>query len=373
MIRKNGKSYEVRVYDPATKKNRYVGMRRRWGDARQLERDKETEFREAFEAERRGDEPEEIRTCREYARRWLRVKHGPGTRRPARSTLKFNDERLRLFLRKYGDRRLDGGISRREALDWALQNPNHAKVASAMFNDAIDDMLCSGNPFANRRQEKAKGRQHITPLTEQEVDRLAAIAGRMWKGYGRVVHAWIIYLAWVGCRPQEMASAEWPHLDLEAGRVRIRRVKPPYKTHSVVLPDRAAAAIVEMNAERSGRVFETVQGKPLDKGSWHYYWDPVRKAFLAEVEERHPERATAILNGRPDFDLYELRHFCGSVMADRGATAQDIAHQLGNSAKVCEETYIHTFEDRANQRNADLLNQPVVSLDEHRRRKDRGA
>jgi len=47
-------------------------------------------------------------------------------------------------------------------------------------------------------------------------------------------------------------------------------------------------------------------------------------------------------------------------MADRGASARDIAHQLGNSVEVCEATYIHRYRDRINARNRQLLEQPVV-------------
>jgi hypothetical protein len=64
-----------------------------------------------------------------------------------------------------------------------------------------------------------------------------------------------------------------------------------------------------------------------------------------------------------------LRHFVASVMADRGASARDIAHQLGNSVEVCEATYIHGYRDRINERNRQLLERPVlVDLDARRKR-----
>jgi hypothetical protein len=56
-------------------------------------------------------------------------------------------------------------------------------------------------------------------------------------------------------------------------------------------------------------------------------------------------------------------------MADRGASARDIAHQLGNSVEVCEATYIHGYRDRINERNRQLLERPVlVDLDARRKR-----
>jgi integrase len=51
-------------------------------------------------------------------------------------------------------------------------------------------------------------------------------------------------------------------------------------------------------------------------------------------------------------DAYELRHFCGSHLADLGVSAQDIAHQLGHTdgGRKAQEVYIHTYEDRARDR-----------------------
>jgi hypothetical protein len=72
-----------------------------------------------------------------------------------------------------------------------------------MYNDALDDEVCKGNPFANRRQEQARGRKDIKPITEDEVSELAQIGLEMWGAYGTVVAGWITFGAWVGCRPGE--------------------------------------------------------------------------------------------------------------------------------------------------------------------------
>ena len=52
----------------------------------------------------------------------------------------------------------------------------------------------------------------------------------------------------------------------------------------------------------------------------------------------------------PTITPYDLRHFCGSLLADRGLQARDIAEQLGNSAEVCERVYVHVYADRARDR-----------------------
>ena len=101
------------------------------------------------------------------------------------------------------------------------------------------------------------------------------------------------------------------------------------------------------------------------RGALRYHWDPVRSAFRKTVT---PERWGELLGGQDNLDFYVLRHFVASVMADRGASARDIAHQLGNSVEVCEATYIHGYRDRINDRNRRLLERPVVvDLDARRK------
>lgn len=352
----------VYVYDPRVGRKRYVGSRRLERDAKQLFRDKSDEFAAL------SGRPRRARSVREYALRWLDVKHGEGTRRPSATTRQVNDGLLRPFLREFGDRRLDGGISRAEALDWALRHPTNAKAVSAMFNDAVDDMLAAANPFANRRQPESRGRRDIDPITEEEVERLGELALRIWgeRTYGLVVRGWVLFSAWVGTRPGETFSREWRHLDFDQGLVTVERIKGRKQVDTVVLPDRAAAAVLAMPVRREGLVFRSIRGKPITKGSSRYGWDPVRKAFMAELSA---ERRRELLAGREDLDIYELRHFCGSIMADRGLTEFDIAHQLGNSPEVCRETYIHTYVDRANDRVKMALNDTIASLDAHRKRK----
>ena len=354
----------VEVYDPLRVRNVYVGRRKFERDAKALLREKEREF-----ASQDRSAPMSIR---EYAERWLELKHGPRTRRPAPSTRVHNRVMLRPFLDAHGDQALDGGIGRAEALDWAARHAYNAYPVSAMFNDAVDDQLCRGTPFANRRQQQSRERKDIHPLTEEEVDRLAEIARERWgqRTYGLVARAWVLFGAWVGCRPGETFGVEADDLNLDAGEVTIRRVKKRGATHPtdiVVLAEAAKRAILDLpEIHLTGPLFRTVTGRPMVRGALRYHWDPVRSAFRKTVT---PERWAELLGGQDNLDFYVLRHFVASVMADRGASARDIAHQLGNSVEVCEATYIHGYRDRINDRNRRLLERPVVvELDARRTR-----
>lgn len=346
-VRWNRGAYEVKVYNPRAKRLVYVGRRKLEKDAKKLFREKTDEFQ--------GEQPSTL-TVRAYATDWLEHHHGPGTRRPARTTLQVNEGNLRGFLEEFGDRQLDGGIGRKEALRWSKSRPHVAKTISAMFNDAVDDEECRGNPFANRKHKRSSERRLIAPISQAELDALAGIAERHWgaDGYGQIAKAWVLFAAWVGCRPGETFKVALRDVDCHRKLVSIKRVKPPYATDIVVIP---AAAMDQLSAVRhllpqEGPMFRTVTGRPMVKGSLSFHWTPIAAAFRQTVTE---ERWAALTEGQPSFAIYSLRHRVASVMADRGASARDIAEQLGNTPEVCERTYIHPFSEDVRERNRKLL------------------
>jgi hypothetical protein len=109
---------------------------------------------------------------------------------------------------------------------------------------------------------------------------------------------------------------------------------------------------------RTGLLFPSVSGKAMNKGSSRYYWDPVRKAFETKIT---PERRAALLNGRPDLDLYECRHFIASQIVARGGNEYDVSAMLGNTPEVARETYIHEYRDQRNDRLRGLLDSGTVT------------
>lgn len=272
--------------------------------------------------------------------RWLR----DGSRRWEPSTAVHNAERIRAFDRDFGPRWLDS-ISPSEALDWSHAHRGNVPVVRAMFNHAGRLGLAGRNPFAELRLDQSRGRRDLIPITEGELHELAdkalAIHG---PDFGPIFRAAVLFLAYVGCRPGELRAVTWADLDVSKSEVRISRQRrtdgiaaPKNKrARTVVLPAPAVDALLSMH-RRMGVpwVFTSVTGKQLSQGTFRYAWVPVAAAA-----------------GRSDMDPYELRHFCGSHLADRGLTGQDIAHQLGHTdgGKLAQELYIHIYEDRAKER-----------------------
>lgn len=369
---KNG-ARQVFVYDPAAGKKVYVGSRvklRGPGGAEELEREKAAEFAAAAAA---GPAPAAGLSTGQWAAEWLEHHHGPGTRRTAPTTRQVNELNLRPFLKEFADRPIDGGITRSEALRWARKHPHNAKSVSAMFNDAVDEERCTGNPFANRRQPQGRERKHIHPLTAEEVDRLAQIALTTWgeDGYGKVARAWVLFGAWVGTRPGETFRVERQHLDFDAGEVRVRRIKKrgnTYPVDTIVLPRVVVAALTTLSLPTVGPIFTTVHGRAIEKGALRYYWDPIRAGFRQTVTN---DRWAELLDGTEDgknLDFYTLRHHCASQIVAAGGNEYDVSAQLGNSPEVARETYIHDYADERRARNRRFLDgADVVDLTARRK------
>lgn len=360
--KKNG-AYEVSVYNPALGRKVYVGRRKLERDAKDLFMEKTKQFRK---------QPPTTLTIRAYAEVWIRDHHGPNTRRPKERTRTLNEQHLRSFLNEFGDRLMDGGISRKEALSWSRSRHHNAKTVSAMFNDAIDEEICAANPFANRRHRRSKERKGIAPITETELETIAGIALEHYgpDGYGIVARAWVLFAAWVGCRPGETFSVPLRDVDIPDGLVTVKRVKPPYSTDTIVLARAAGDALRDAmpHLATEGPMFRTVTGKAMVGHSPANYWQPVRDKFEAKTDR---DRWLALLGGQDSFDLYSLRHFCASIIVDRGGNEYDGAKQLGNTPEVFREHYMHDYKDRVLERNRRLLDQPaVVDLDAARARRD---
>lgn len=351
MIRKKGKRYEVWVYNPAIGRKTYVGTYQKRGPATQPGSARHAEIQ--AEQQFHGTHVH-AGTIQAWADRWL--KEHP---RAELTTNEHNQANLKSFLAEFGDRRLDG-LSKAEAKRVAEQRPHVARTASAMYNDAIRYLegFQGANPFA-RLVTEGRGRQDITPLSEGEVRRLGEISVEVHGVlFGACFEALILFAAWTGCRPGEIAGLRWSDLDFDAGVLLVERQRrkdgltlpKTGRRREIIMPAQAADAVRGMPVRDMEWLFTTPTGCPYGKGSWGYYWRPVRDAFERELDGRHWLSRRLAVDPGDHLALYELRHFCGSLLADRGCTARDIAVQLGNSERVCERVYVHPYRDRARAR-----------------------
>jgi hypothetical protein len=147
--------------------------------------------------------------------------------------------------------------------------------------------------------------------------------------------------------------------------VRVTRVKGRKQTEWIVLPSAVQLAIKNMPPPLDpGPAVPDGRGLVMDrKGALHYHWSPIRAAFRQTVTDERWEELRAGQSDQRSLDFYALRHFCASIIVDRGGNEYDVAHQLGNTPEVARKVYIHGYRDRVNARNADRLNNVVEEVD----------
>ena len=343
----------VYVYDPAKPSGkRYVGSSADMAECRLLEA--EGQVKVLKDARDKPVTRAKGWTVDAFAEHFLTAYHGPGTNRPEPTTRRHNEQCIKQFRADHGSRLLSA-IDRETATALAVAHPYQAQAVAAMFAEAFDKGHIPVNPFARLGIRPGRGRADIDPLTETEVAALITFAG------------------WTGLRPGELCALDWVNVDLRNSEVRVDRLignrrndgtlGPPKhkKGRRVVLAQPAVDALRTL-PRRPGAVFRTPTEKPIRPNNFRYWWMPVRSAFLHDLPADHwlPRRLMA--DPKDHLDVYELRHFAGSLMADRGLSSHDIALQMGNTPAVAERTYLHPHHDRVRDRVRAALHGNVTPL-----------
>ena len=331
MIRKRGKTYAVRVYDPQAKNNqRWVGTFPTHAEAREAERTAETAIAPSARA----------RTVGEWVAVWLRdyQRSAPATRR----TYAYATKRIVTDIGEKRLDRIDRPTARRLANEW----PNQvSRVARTLFADATRDGLIALNPFTDLRLETPKGRKDLTALSEDEIAALASAAVKALGPYGPEFAAAVTFLGYVGCRPGELCALRHADLDATKGEIAIRfsldgqggeKAPKNGKPRVVVVPPPALQAALSV-ARRldSPYLFHSARGKRLSKLTLSYNFRLVRAAWHAA-------------GGREKVEPYELRHAAATNLMHRGLPPHVVAAQLGHSdgGALVQRLYGHPEEGR---------------------------
>ena len=162
----------------------------------------------------------EAKRARERARERLREPHSKGITlavfwerwttdplfaRPKDSTNIHNRERTRLFVERYGSRRID--LVDDEIMgEWLAGGGRYGTVPAlrAMFNDAASakaGRLVRQNPFAQLGISRGPGRRHQQPPSEEQVWKLIRCAREL---ACPSFAAWLQVAAFTGLRPGEL-------------------------------------------------------------------------------------------------------------------------------------------------------------------------
>ena len=196
-IIKRGDGYGVRIWDAAAKRHRWLGTYAKLVDAKRAQADATLKPKAHATV-----------TVEQWARIWLNeyARTAPATQRTYRYAVKQ-------IVSNLGAARL-GDIDRPTAKTWANRWPrNTTRVARTMWGDALRDGLCHQNPFTNLRLETPKGRKDMVALTEPEIEGLSRLARDTHGDYGEEMAAIILFAAYIGVRPGELAALKWTDLD----------------------------------------------------------------------------------------------------------------------------------------------------------------
>jgi len=159
-------------------------------------------------------------------------------------------------------------------------------------------------------------------LSDSELQALLEAA----KAHSLTMHTAVVVSIATGLRQSELLRLEWRDVNYEGEALTIREAKND-TPRSVHLPRAAAQALKALKKESAvvgRRVFVDEKGEPL--GNWQLdgRWDAIRKAAKLE-----------------DFRWHDLRHCCGSYLAQNGATLLEIASVLGHKSLQATQRYAH--------------------------------
>lgn len=149
----------------------------------------------------------------------------------------------------------------------------------------------------------------------------------------------LLFLALTGCRRGEMLALEWPDVDLERGRARIRQSlsRGQLKTtkagrgRSVELaPELLAMLQRRALKEREGCVFRGQRGRKWSDRGFNTVWQRVR--------------TEAVKRGVRKLKLHCFRHSWASWALAAGHDAVWSASQLGHSLQVFLRRYVHELD-----------------------------
>lgn len=388
-ISKRGGRYIVRVYDPETRKTKWHTL----PEGTTLPQAKKAK-RELEEAKRQV-KTAQSETVAEWAARWN--DSFPGRKE---STIRHNTERIKAFVTDFGSRPL-ASISPKEARLWAtggacpldlydtarhwkdaeerdgtLIVPDHRHNIPAvrvLMGDAQRAGITPANPFGNLRLKQSSGRRHITVLTAEEVSRLAQTAKVVHGEFGEHLADLVLIAAWAGLRPGELRALIPERVDLKAGILtvvesadgktgRVWETKTEHGSRVIPLLPEARKPLERVLAAREAGEFLFQPPRPrtrfhrqgrasLSAVTLNYWWSGVRDAFAAGLDEQHWLRRR-IKGEQGKLTLYELRHACGTRLAERGVSAEDIAQFLGHAdgGVLALQTYVHVAREFSAQR-----------------------
>jgi integrase len=280
---------------------------------------------------------DEAETVASWAGRWLDAV----PKQRSVSTRRHHEERVRAFVADFGDVEL-AGLDRAKLTRWLEAHPGHVGSVRSMLNDAESIGLLPPGSVPKVKAAPKRDPADVDLLEPEDLEGLVRCADRVLGPYGKVVYGPMLETAaWLGLGPDELWGLYPEDVRFEERQVTVRRrmdsraanvvdVSSP-RTIALLEPAERALrflGVPDLQSVRSGEpIFRTQQGKPFAQRMLHYYWNPVRSAFVDSLPEGHWLVARTE-DGHP-LRFSELQHFFGARLGERDVSPADIADQMG--------------------------------------------
>jgi integrase/predicted RNA-binding Zn-ribbon protein involved in translation (DUF1610 family) len=148
------------------------------------------------------------------------------------------------------------------------------------------------------------------------------------------------FLAMTGCRRGEALGLIWPDLDIENGRVAIRRALVPIngKLRETEPKTKRGRRLIALDAETVAVLRQQAASQLAEQQALGDGWLDSGRVFTAENgAQLHPERISALFRrlvaaaALPPIPLHGLRHTYASLALAKGVNAAIVSRRLGHA------------------------------------------
>ena len=181
------------------------------------------------------------------------------------------------------------------------------------------------NPAQGMREAEPEGRKFF--LTLPQFDALVSAAARQKRA--PYLADLVVVAVMTGCRKGELLGLEWSRVDFDAGVIRLRDSDTKAgKSRLVPINEAARAALQRRLAYRKAR---------CPDAAWVFCGPDGERIASVKSSFRHACKSAGIAGMR----FHDLRHTCGSWLAQAGVPEGHIAAVLGHSTVRMTERYAH--------------------------------
>lgn len=227
---------------------------------------------------------------------------------------------------------------------------NHIiECISKLYNYAMDMEYINYNPTKKVKKLKEQ-KLDIEYITINQFETLIeSIDDHHFKTF-------LLVLFYTGLRVGEARALNWSQIDFLTNEIRIdahifdkggsRRVdgRKNNKNYTIIMPANVKKYLLEIH-----RIEKNKDGFSDDKYVFGYYtywsYNKIRTRFKKALKNANIE----------DIKLHTLRHSYASLLANNGASLQELAGALGDTLEVTINTYSHMY-DNVNQKIANRVN-----------------